>query len=127
MSIDFNLTVDFSDRSALVYHHSGSIDSHVGFTVVHLLSPDPVTLEHLLVCVAEKREVQILFVDEFPLKSFVIRADAEHYGALLRELFIEVAKIAGFACSAGGQAFGVEEKNNMVLIFIIIKADNLSC
>ncbi len=90
---------------------SGALCSHVRFTVHTFFDPNAVGLNDGLVRVAEEREREIEFLDEFLVAFGGIDADAKDVSAF-GEIAPRVADAAGLGSASRRVVFGIEVEHD---------------
>src|SRR5687768_14808601 len=101
------------DAATRVDHDSRPLDSHVGYSEVLLLLPDPVRIGQAMLGIDEQPVRKRVFLPELPVGFRAIRTHPENLCVHFPEPGKGVAKIARLTRSAGGVVPGIEKKNHV--------------
>lgn len=92
----------------------GGADHAQDGLAVHLLFTEGfVSGHHQFFRVAEQRERNVVFLDEFPVGGLVVRRNAENDGVAVLEFTQKVTESLGFLGSPGGVVFGIKIENHV--------------
>ena len=96
------------DPSLCVDDEGSTQSAHVLTSVVGFHIPGAVELVHGMIRIGNEGKGEVLLVDKALVGGLGILADAQHHIAVVEELVVMVAEVAGLGCAAGSGVFGVE-------------------
>lgn len=103
---DFDLHIRQPPR--FVNHKMAADHADVLDAVQALFAPHPVGFRHGVVGIRQQNEGQIVFRLEFLVRPEAIRADAQHHGVALFNLWEYIPEAASLRGAAGRLVFGIE-------------------
>src|SRR5579883_1178152 len=96
MSLDLDLREDLRDLSFLVDDERGTLNAHILSAIHGLLFPNTILVYDLFIWVRDEGKGEIIFILEFFVALFGVRAYTEHHGILTLDASQIIPKVACF-------------------------------